>query len=1284
MLNVFLVLALATAVLLAIVSGARPAHALPPDFTVNTTTDENLTLSTNTLCVSPSGCSLRAALEAADNRGAVATTISVPFLSGTYNLDPTLGALQVGAVAGETVTVTGNIDPTITMAGCTETLTLSCMIFFVDPSGNGGVTVTLSSITISGGHTALGGGGILGGSLTATPDVLTVSNCTITGNSATGGGNGGGISFAHGSLTVNNCGFNANHATGGGNGGGIDFADSTGGDTLSVTNSSFSSNTSDATLNGGGGAIHLLGVGSNYAVTDSLFQNNTALNATAPGGGGAILKDSGALVLTGSNFIGNSAGAAGAGGAVNSESDASNLGDGVTPGLNRFAGSIAAAGSGQSLFRDTGNVGVVTAEENWWGTNTPNTSDAAKNVALTKWLVLGLSANPVFLLPGGATSLTGDLSHDNGGATPGIVSMVILPIPVSWPGPTGGNISGAATQLNGSAQAGATYTATGAAATVGTASVQVDGQTVTINIPILGPITISKAFGAATLPLNGSTSLTFTLTNPNPITTITGIAFSDNLPAGLVVATPNGLGGSCVATSTAIAGSSSITVSAVTLAGGASCTFAVNVTGTTAGTKNNTTGTITSVEGGTGGTASASIDVEAPPTIAKAFGAAAIAPNGTTTLTFTLGNPGGNPATLTGVGFTDTLPAGLVVATPNGIGGTCNGAQTAVAGSNTVSDSGTSIASGASCTVVVNVTGTTSGVKNNSVLVTSTNGGAGSTANASLTVAAPPTITKSFGAATIPVGGSTSLTFSIDNPNASVALTGVGFNDNLPAGLVVATPNGASGPCVGNGILTAAAGSGSIMLSGTSLAASANCTFSVSITGTTAGVKNNSTQVASTEGGTGNTTNASITVVSPPVIIKVFGAASILLNGSTSLTFTIQNNNTTTTLTGVGFSDTLPAGLVVSTPNGLTGGCGGGTITATQATSLVSLTGASIPASSSCTFAVNVTGTTGGTQDNTTGNVTSTEGGTGGTASSSINVVAPPSIAKAFGATHIAINGTTSLSFTISNPAANTVSLTGVGFTDTLPVGLIISTPNGLAGSCGGGVIVATAGTGTISLAGATLASDSSCTFSVNITGSASANYTNTTSAVSSTNGGAGNTGSANLVVADPPTITVTFNPTSIALNGTTTFTITITNPAGNTMALTGVGFNNPPAGLQVGQPNNLVNTCGGTATAVPGSSTLTLSGDTVAVASSCSFSVTLVGVAVGTWTDTVTVFSDQGLSGAVSASVDVLAATPNSNAPARSQPLGLLLGLAGLLALLTLFGGIAMVARRRREGSIR
>jgi len=135
--------------------------------------------------------------------------------------------------------------------------------------------------------------------------------------------------------------------------------------------------------------------------------------------------------------------------------------------------------------------------------------------------------------------------------------------------------------------------------------------------------------------------------------------------------------------------------------------------------------------------------------------------------------------------------------------------------------------------------------------------------------------------------------------------------------MVVATPSGLTNTC--NGTATATAGSGSVSLAAGTLAAGGNCSVSVNVQATTAGIKNNSVSVTSTESGPGNTSNASITVVSPPVIIKAFGAASIFVGGSTSLTFTIQNNNAAANLTGIGFTDNLPAGLVVSTPNGLTG-----------------------------------------------------------------------------------------------------------------------------------------------------------------------------------------------------------------------------------------------------------------------------------------------------------------------------------------------------------------------------
>jgi hypothetical protein len=390
---------------------------------------------------------------------------------------------------------------------------------------------------------------------------------------------------------------------------------------------------------------------------------------------------------------------------------------------------------------------------------------------------------------------------------------------------------------------------------------------------------------------------------------------------------------------------------------------------------------------------------------------------------------------------------------------------------------------------------------------------------------APPTIVKAFGAAAIGVGGSTTLSFTVDNPNATVALTGVAFTDTLPAGLVVSTPNnGLTGSCAA-GIITATPGSGSVSLTGATLAAGASCTFSVNVTGTTVGAKTDSVTVSSTNGGTGNTSTTSLTVLptppatASPTIVKTFGAAAIGVGGTTTLSFTINAN--AMAQTGVAFADTLPAGLVVSTPNGLTGSCGGGTITAVAGSGSVSLAGAALAAGASCSFSVNVTGTTAGAKTNSV-TVMSTNGGTGNTATASVvvvvAVVAPPTITKSFRtavsipAVSIPLGASAALSFTINNPNA-AVALTGVGFSDTLPDGLVVATPNGVTGSCGGGIITATPGSGSISLTGATLAAGASCTFSVIVTATLEGVLTNITGNVTSANGGLGNTASATIAV---------------------------------------------------------------------------------------------------------------------------------------------------------------------------
>jgi LPXTG-site transpeptidase (sortase) family protein len=537
------------------------------------------------------------------------------------------------------------------------------------------------------------------------------------------------------------------------------------------------------------------------------------------------------------------------------------------------------------------------------------------------------------------------------------------------------------------------------------------------------PPTISKAFAPATVGVNGNSTLTFTITNPNPVG-LTGLNFTDTLPTGVVVRTPLTTGGTCGAiawTAGTVAGGSQADLQSATIGASMSCSVAIDVTATSAGAKNNISGNVGSTETGAGtDNATATLTVLLHPTISKVFsgvdtglppniGDPTIPLNGVSTLTFTITNPNVG-ASLSGLNFTDTLPAGLQLANPVNQGGTCpapvfapalapGGTQVNLVGSG-------ALGSTSACTITVDVQGTTTGVKANVTgTINSAETGVGtSTAADSLLVLNYPTITKTIAPDPIEIGATTTITFTITNPNATSGLSGLNFTDTLPASMTIATPPNQGGTCVAPVFTPALAGGGTaINLTGSgTLAASSSCTITVDVVATPDASYTNTTGViGSSQTGSGTDTGTDTVIVrSYPTISKTFSPHTIAPGGVSTLTFTITNPNTTTyTLSGLNFTDALPASVVIATPPNQGGTCpmptfvpalaGGGTD--------INLTGSGIIGlSSACTIAVDVTSGVSGTHTNTSGVVGSTEtGASTNSATSTLTVGAPPWVVSA-------------------------------------------------------------------------------------------------------------------------------------------------------------------------------------------------------------------------------------------------------------------------------------------------
>jgi uncharacterized repeat protein (TIGR01451 family) len=232
---------------------------------------------------------------------------------------------------------------------------------------------------------------------------------------------------------------------------------------------------------------------------------------------------------------------------------------------------------------------------------------------------------------------------------------------------------------------------------------------------------------------------------------------------------------------------------------------------------------------------------------------------------------------------------------------------------------------------------------------------------------APPTVTQAFSPAKVAETIASTLTFTFTNANA-YALTQSNFSDTLPAGLSVASAPAAATTCTGaNASLSAA--SGVVTLSDANIPVNGSCTVSVSVSSSATGTYTNAVAAdaltTGPAGGNAAASSATLTVSAPnaPTVAESFSPASVGQNASSTLTITLSNSNAYA-LTGVGLTDTLPSNLTAKSSPAASNSCGG---TLPTPSSSIALTGATIPASGSCTVIVTVSSAMVGSYANSLG-----------------------------------------------------------------------------------------------------------------------------------------------------------------------------------------------------------------------------------------------------------------------------------------------------------------------------
>jgi LPXTG-site transpeptidase (sortase) family protein len=651
------------------------------------------------------------------------------------------------------------------------------------------------------------------------------------------------------------------------------------------------------------------------------------------------------------------------------------------------------------------------------GTNISNTSPASAtlNVTATGTPSVSKSFSPNAIWAGGTSQLT--INITNGANTTLTQASLVdnLPANVFLANPVNPNLSG----CGGSASL--TATSGGTSVTLNNGSIPA-GTTCTITVNVTSnvqgsynnripanalqtqqgltnstaatarltvrEIGLTKGFSPGTVSGGGTTTLTITLQNPKS-TPYTGVNVTDNLPAPLIV---SGATSTCVPPGTVSTTANSVTLTGGTIPAGSitspgTCRIVVTVTvpaGTPSGALTNSipAGALTTTQGvGNLTAANANVTVSGTDvTGVKSFSPTSIPVGGNARLRIDIFAPSGT--NLTNFSVTDPLPAGITVSnsTPPAVTG-CGAAATlnAPTGATSISLTGGLILAGQRCRIDVYVTSSTpspvntpytntippTSITNNENLVPS----AALTANLTVTGNAALSIALVKGFEPPQVFGGSASTMSIDliNPEA-VALTNIAFTDNMPNGMILANPvNFNVGTC--GGTLSGVPGANSFSFSGGSLPPFGTCTLTLSATMTVNGNLTNQIPAGAvtTDNGVTNAdpVAASLTNLPGASVSKAFAPNPIAAGSYSALTITVQNTGNIG-LTGMGVSDSLPAGLAIAdAPAPAPVNNCGGTLTAVAGTQLIELVNGVLAGNASCTMVVSITGASAGDFQNT-------------------------------------------------------------------------------------------------------------------------------------------------------------------------------------------------------------------------------------------------------------------------------------------------------------------------------